>query len=304
MTDHHDQSDPTHHDATPVSAGALVRAAADDELTASDQMRLDDLLASQPGLASGLDFERNLRRATSRVMGSVVAPPGLSDRVRAAIRADNELGPGLEAAAAQTRQRSFWTRRKMASAVAAVLVLALSASLILQASRVSHIPLDPGQLVYRQQLAGFLTAQHDNTCQDLAKAKAGKLSFSDPSLLEEELTQRLGRHVRVPLCDKSRAVYFAGGGPCGVPGEGPSGHLVYNAESAPEISVFIKQDNGELPLQPGRTYAMNTRECGLPGSRILTRLEDGLLYFFVFDDGPGCRKALEALGVSSPSAEY
>jgi hypothetical protein len=301
MTDDQHQHDASH--ATPDSPGALLRAAADDELAADDRARLDDLLAGRPGLSSGIDFERDLRAACGRVLGAVAAPAGLADRVRTAI-ADDALAAGLEDASPRTTDRGFWSRRALLSAAPAA-VLLLAGALLFQASRVSRVPLDTDQLAYRQQLAGFLTEQHDKSCAGLVDAQQrDPLRFTEPTACEEAMTERLGRHVRVPLCDTSRAVYFAGGGPCGVPGQGPSGHFLYNADAAPDISVFVKQDNGELPLEPGRTYALNTRACGVPGSRILTRVDDGVLYFFVFNQGPGCQKALEALGVSAPSAEY
>lgn len=300
---------PHHHDHSGEqlslsSDAALVRAAADGEVTAADQRRLDGLLDSNPDWSSRMEFERSLREATGRVMGAVSTPAGLADRVRAAIRADDELADSIEALSPETRKPSFWTRRTWMS-VAAVFVLGLSAALILQANQLSRVNLSSDQLAYRQQLAGFLTTQHDKTCEDLVKAQhGGKLKFLDPTEYEAEMAKALNHAVKVPSCDRSRKVYFAGGGRCGVPGQGPSGHMVYNADFAPDISVFIKLDNGELPLKEGRTYALATEDCGLAGTRILTRSVDGVLYFFVFHDSAGCRKALEALGVGSPSAKY
>jgi len=298
-----------HHDhrgdeVTLTSDAALLRAAADGEVTAADQRRLDGLLDAHPHLQSSLEFERALRDATGRVMGAVSTPAGLADRVRAAIRADAEVADSIDALGEQTRKPAFWARRTWMS-VAAVFVLGLSAALIIQATQISQVSLSADQLAYRQQLAGFLSTQHDKTCQDLVEAqKGGKLKFSDPTEYEAEIAKVLNHAVKVPRCDRSRKVYFAGGGRCGVPGEGPSGHMVYNAEFAPNISVFIKLDRGELPLKEGRTYALATEDCGMPGTRILTRSVDGVLYFFVFREGSGCQKALAALGVDAPSARY
>lgn len=286
-----------------TSAGALLRAAADGEITASDQRRLDELLAEHPEFESTIAFERGLRGATGRVISAVEVPSGLADRVRAAIAADAQA-ESIQTLSTQTRERSFWSRRAWMSAAAAVLVLGLSAALILQANQVSRVSLNPEQRAYRQQLAGFLTTQHEKTCADLLEAQKGKLKFQNPTEYEAELAKSLSHAVKVPSCDRSRKVYFAGGGRCGVPGEGPSGHMIYNADFAPNISVFIKLDHGELPLKEGRTYALDTVECGVAGTRILTRSIDGVLYFFVFNEGSGCQKALEALGVGSPSARY
>jgi hypothetical protein len=286
----------------PVSTGALVRAAADGELTATDQRRLDELLADDPGLGSRIAFEQNLRQATGRVMGAVAAPVGLAERIQSAVASD-DLGESLEQLSEQSRQRSFWTRRSLIGSLAAVLVLGISAALIFQATRMNTVPLDANQLVYRQQLAGFLTDQHTQCCEDI-KVASSKLTLSDPTAFEELMTSRLGLPVDVPTPVDTELVRFAGGGPCHVPGEGPSGHLLYRANFGPEISVFVKPDNGELPLKPGRTYALNTKECGVPGSRILTLVKDGVVYFIVFDEGPGCQRALELLGISSPTAKF
>ena len=303
MSDEHNQSEGLRGDARPISGGALVRAAADGELTAADQRRLDELVADDPGLASGIIFEQHLREATGRVMGSVAVPAGLAERVRAAVAADDELGASLETLSDKTKQRSFWTRRSWVGAMAAVLVLGLSAALIFEATRVMNVPLDASQLVYRQQLAGFLIDQHDECCEDAKKAES-KLTLSDPSAFEDEMTMRLGLPVEVPTLGDSGLLHFTGGGPCHVPGEGPSGHVLYEAEFGPQISVFVKPDNGELPLKPGKTYALNTKECGVPGARILARVKDGVMYFFVFNDGPGCDRVLEMLGVEAPTAKF
>ncbi len=303
MSDDHIQSEGLQGGAQPISGGALVRAAADGELTAADQRRLDELVVDDPGLAAGIAFEQHLREATGRVMGAVAVPAGLGDRVRAAVAADDELGESLETLSEKTKQRSFWTRRSWVGALAAVLVLGLSAALIFEATRVMNVPLDAGQLVYRQQLAGFLTDQHDECCEDAKRAES-KLTLSNPSAFEEEMTRRLGLPVEVPVPGDSGSLHFAGGGPCHVPGEGPSGHVLYKAEFGPEISVFVKPDNGELPLKPGKTYALNTKECGVPGARILTRVKDGVMYFFVFNEGPGCERVLKILGVDAPTAKF
>ena len=290
-------------DDRPVSVGALVRAAADGELTATDQRRLDELIADDPGLVESMAFERHLREATGRVMGSVPVPAGLADRVRKAVAADDQLEESLETLSEQTKRRSFWTRRSWVGAMAAVLVLGVSAALIFQATRVMRVPLDANQLVYRQQLAGFLTGQHDQCCEDIRNA-ASKLTLSDPTAFEREMTSKIGLPVVVPTPVDTESIRFAGGGPCHVPGEGPSGHLLYQADFGPEISVFVKPDRGELPLKPGRTYALNTKECGVPGARILTLVKDGVMYFIVFNEGPGCQRALEMLGISAPTAEF
>ncbi len=293
---HADGSDGSHE------AEVLMRRAADGELSATDQARFDDLLAGDPSIAHQVAFEQRLRESTGRTMADVAVPMGLADRVLAAIQADEDLGASLEEIAEQTRRPSFWSRTSIRSAAAAVFVLGLSAALIYQATRLSSVPLDPGQMAYRQQLAGFLTGQHDRFCDDIAK-DALKTLMSDSASFEALMTSSFGHPVDVPE-SPAKEVRFAGGGPCHVPGDGPSGHGVYRADFGPEISVFVKPDNGELPLKPGRTYALKTKECGLEGAQILALVKDGVIYYFVFNEAPGCQKALQALGVAAPSAKF
>lgn len=283
---------------------SLIRLGVDHELSGDDVERYERLISSNPAMSERATFEQRLWASTGRVMGSVAVPVGLADRVLAAVASEEAMGESLDALGSHTRQRSFWSRPVIRSVAAAAFVIGLSAVLIFQATGLSSVPLDAGQMAYRQQLAGFLTERHDQFSDDIAK-DAFETELGDSGSFEAFMTTNFGRKVDVPEpAGDVKSVRFAGGGPCHVPGNGPSGHGVYRADFAPEISVFVKPDHGELPLKPGRTYSLKTKECGLEGTRILALVKDGVIYYFVFNEGPGCQKMLELLGVKPPSSEF
>ncbi len=66
----------------------------------------------------------------------------------------------------------------------------------------------------------------------------------------------------------------------------------------------MKPDSGELPFQPGKTYLLDTKECGLAGTRILAWVNEGLVYYAVLDESPACDKVFADLGIRPPSGKF
>lgn len=236
-------------------------------------------------------------------MGTTAAPVDLADRVRHAVATDDRLGERLEDLASDTRQRTFWVNRKITGAIAAVFVLALGLALVFQAFSVTNMRLDSSQLAYRQELAGFVAREHGRCCGDADAAKS-KLKFSDPAEAAKALSDLVGCGVALPCQNRRPDLKFDGAGPCGIPGRGPSAHVMYEPEIGPKVSIFLKPDSGELPFEPGKTYLLDTKECGVAGTRIVAWVKDGIVYYAVFDEGPGCEQVLAELGIAPPTVKF
>lgn len=292
-----DLSDHSH----PVSLGTLIRAAADGELTPEQQGALDDARRADLWVDDAVAFERSLRHAVCASMGAVSVPPGLRERVRAAIASDAASLP--EQLAEHTRRPSFWGTRRMTSLLAAMIVLTLGAALLFQAFSLSQSVLNASQLAYRQEVASFVATEHGRCCGSVDAAKT-KLSISDPAEAESVLSSLMGHPVSLPCQNRRPEIRFDGAGVCGIPGSGPSAHVMYHpADGGPKISIFLKPDSGELPFQPGKTYSLDTKKCGVVGTRILAWISDGLVYYAVFDETPGCEKVFANLGIRPPSGK-
>ena len=115
-------------------------------------------------------------------------------------------------------------------------------------------------------------------------------------------------HTDHPALFSGDTLFNAGAGNCHVPGSnGSSAHLRFDL-IAPDgsieqvVSVFVKADHGELPIEPGVTYALDTKACGESGTRVLTWTDGSLVYFIVADViNDGCVTLLKHLGVDNPS---
>lgn len=287
----------------PTSIGALIRAAADGELSPEQQRALDQARQADPQVDNALAFERGLRDAVCRAMGSLCAPAGLRQRVRGAIASGNALSLP-EGIAEHTRKPSFWGTRRTTSLLAAMIVLTLGAALFFQAISLSKPGLNASQLAYRQQVASFVAGEHGRCAgsSDLAKSK---LRISDPSEAESVLSELMGHSVSLPCQNRRPQIQFDGAGPCGIPGNGPSAHVMYHpADGGPKVSIFMKPNSGELPFQPGKTYLLDTKKCGVAGTRIIAWVNDGLVYYAVFDETPGCDKVFQDLGIRPPSDRF
>ncbi|MCL4220166.1 MAG: hypothetical protein KJZ65_02230 [Phycisphaerales bacterium] len=286
----------------PTSLGALIRAASDGELTPGQQRALDEARRADPQVDVAIAFERRLRDAVGSAMGSVAIPAGLAEQVRTAVASNAQSLP--EQLAEHTRRPSFWGTRRLTGLLAATIVLTLGAALLVQALSLSTPDLNESQLAYRQQVASFVASEHGRCCGSPDTARS-KLSISDPAEAESVLSAWMGHSVSLPCQNRRPEIRFDGAGPCGIPGSGPSAHVMYHpAAGGPRISIFLKPDSGELPFQPGKTYVLDTKKCGVAGTRIVAWINGGVVYYAVFDETPGCDKVFADLGISPPSAKF
>lgn len=282
---------------------AAIRAAADGELPPErEQTLLEDAVA-----AGQVAYERALRGATARVMGAVSAPPGLRDRVLAlageARQAEADaLAEGLEGRAEQTRDPAFWNAgRRLVAALAAVLVLTVAGVFIARVGGLAAAD----HAGYRTDLARFVTDEHARTLDESYASR--KYVYTAVDAAVENVADVLHRQPRVPPCGDSTR--FAGAAPCGVPGEGPSAHFRFNIAGEDSevcnrpISMFVKQDNNELEIEPGQAYEIVNAKCDLENHMVSVWRQNGLIYTLVSarSDAPLCSSFFESMGVRPPT---
>lgn len=299
-------SDLSSADLSPADLAALIRAAADGELNDAQT----DAVSERDGSAGAMiAFERGLRGAVASAMGGIEAPAGLRDRVLASARAasdEERLAENIESRSAQTRDRSFWNgsfwigQGRLAGAIAALLVLTVGVLFITQLSPFGG-EADP--LAYRTSLARFVTAEHERTLDEQAAHR--KYVFTNVNDAVEKTGGDLGEAPAVPPC--GGRTKFRGAAPCHLPGKGPSAHFQFSvdAEEGAEprtVSLFIRKDGGELPLDEGRAYRVNTKACNVDGVAIYVWRARGLLYTFVSSGANGsiCNVMLKDLGIAEP----
>lgn len=287
--------------------GAAIRAAADGELT--------DLQAGSLESDSGaIAFERSLRDATARTMGGVTAPAGLRESILAASREasaadDAALADALHARAEQTRSASFWSGTRVVGAMAAALLLAVVGVFAWTSTQNggSGGGLDTA---YRTNLAQFVAGEHTRTLDEAYADR--KYIYKAPDAAADAMKADLDRDPVIPPC--GGATTFAGASPCGVPGKGPSAHMqfvlpvhdengaIVEGAEGRKVSVFVKQDKGELELAEGTTYLVNAEACNLSDVYICVWRRNGLLYTLVSEDrnAPMCTTFLSQFGVDPP----
>jgi hypothetical protein len=278
---------------------AALRAAADGELTEEQARELSSLDGTADGRVA---FERGLRESVARSMGGVSAPAGLRERVLVAARAagDEALSDALTERSEETRDRSFWNGQgRLLGALAAVLMLAVGGVFV---SRMAGI--GGGPEAYRTNLARFVSAEHQRSL-DEAYAKR-KYCYTDVSAAVEETEGQLDAEPDMPPCgEKTR---FRGAAPCGVPGKGPSAHFQFVMDAGGEsrtVSLFVRRDGGELPIDERRAYRVNTKACNVEGVAIYVWRSEGLMYTFVASGQGGsiCNIMLKDLGIAEPEPD-
>lgn len=277
---------PEHHD--------LIRAYADGELSAADAAAFEARLANEPDLARRVAFERALRDRVSSVLGdSPSAPDALRGRIAAALASDTDetsLPPAQTDVIGGDTNRGFWSRSRVnVFAVAACLALVGGAVLIgiflpnidQQQQRAAA-----AQLV--QEAAALIATEH-NLCADNADRRAAKLRFDDV----DAAALGIATYLETPDDDlvpdlSALDLTFIGAGPCKVPGEHRSVHLMFkglangaNADSM--LSIYLTADAGQFdggadPMTIGEWYISDLRDAiGDP----VWRTTDGDLVWFI-----------------------
>jgi hypothetical protein len=308
------------------SVGALIRAAADQELTPEQVAEFERLCAERNCTEDRVRFERTLRESCGRVMtGSPCCTEMLRAKIVAmAARTRGEDGAGgvtgpesvadrVERLSSQTRTVGFW-RRSPGMAAAAALLLSAAGVLVWQASRLPTAPPPAGmthrQVAYRDRVAGFVSGEHTRCCRSDVAAQA-KLIHRDPAAARDHYAQAFGTgSVAVEAgAVEAGQVSFWGGGDCHVPGTTRSAHVRFDAVS-PEgepirLSLFVMPDNERLPLEPGTTYRLNASACDKAGVSLYAWCADGLTYLLVSEaKGEFCGMVRRALHAPVEMASY
>lgn len=274
--------------ADDLSVAAMLRACADGELCSEECDRLKRYLKEHPEAAGQVEFEKVLKGSCDRVMrSSSVCPDSLRGKIEAMVCAC-ATASNIEASNATTRQKNFWQRSPIMSAVAAVLVLAggaliwQSASIITKGSGLGFVQTTP--VAYAERVGNFVAREHMRCCDDKAAAK--KLIHDE---IEESIayfSERFATPVTTPASSTYDAqIRYYGGGDCSVPATEKSGHMRFDAVGSDEqpvsLSLFIAPDPELLGLEEGVTYLLNSTECSELGANLFAWVSDGVMYLLV-----------------------
>lgn len=302
-----------------LSVAALLRAAADGEVTAEQERRLELLIESDPELGRRFEAERELRSAVGRAFSDgPAAPAGLRERVASAMASadltDAAMTDDAEALptrmAPMTRDRSFWAgpaARVLAAAAALTLV-----ATVFVVTRGTGTDLEIGS---RTRAVQFVATEHSRCVTDIAQG-AGKFELTNVSEMPGVTGAVLGREISLAdlLASDVQNVNFVDAGRCHVPGGGSSMHLRFEApvgeidqatgEAYVErFSLFVQQDQGRLGLEEGVSYELDPSggEVDLKSPSIFVWSRGGLVYYLVVDTPKACPKLRQKLEVPENS---
>ncbi len=297
MTNDHDHPEHAQENGQPMNIAALLRAAADGELTECQCQALEAHCAQCDDAECQIAFEKALRACCGRVMSTPCCPDALrakivamtSDGAKAPLVAqdDEALARRIAESNQRTRSRRFWARSPMMSAAAALLILTAGALVWQSASlanRNTPTHFTPTQASYFSRVSDFAIREHTRCCDDtIAQAKLVKLDINEAT---EYFSQAFGSQVVVPDIDQdSGQVKFFGGGDCHVPSTARSGHLRFDVTNPDgkriSLSLFVSPDPGLLPMEEGLIYALDSEACAAAGTRLFAWVRDGIQYLFV-----------------------
>ncbi len=286
-----------------LPTAAMLRCAADGELTLSQQAALEAHLAAHPGDAARIRFERDLRQACARAMAGqgAAAPAELRARI-----AGLTAAPAAPAAAPQPAAepevvvvagRIGAARfQRWASLAAAVLLLGAGAALLVRGGMLTRgAPGDTASAAV--VLTNFLSQEHKRCSSGREGSFAQRLRVTDLSRVPEAVQQVLGKPVSVESMAEAD-FQFIGAGSCRVPGAEKSVHLLFRRmrdgqPAGPPVSLFIEPDTGRLNLEEGVTYAVEEGGRDIP--RVIAWTHDGLVYYLVTSCSVTCESARHGL---------
>lgn len=283
------------------SIGALIRAAADGELTDEQVAAFEKLCAERNCTEDRVRFEQTLRECCGRVMGA----PSCSEALRARVQAlAEQTRPGAVRGgrAPASGRPGFWAGAPLLTLAATVLLTAAGV-FVWQAARLPG-PAAPGaahhEVAYRDRIAGFVADEHARCRTD-----AAALSLRDLDQARRHFVSAFGTEC-VGLSDAD-SLTFRGGGDCRPPGADRAAHFRFDAASAGgeplAVSLFVMPDNGRLPLEDGTTYRMNARACTESGLTLHAWRAEGLLYLLV-SEADACDAARRSLNAPLQTAGF
>lgn len=295
-----------------VSVAALIRLAADGEISAAQERLLEIELERDPALGRRIEAEQRLRASVERSFASgPAAPAGLRERVASAMaEADLADGSGSDAVeavptrmAAMTRRPSFW-----AGPAARVLAAAAALALVATVFVVSREPASESPIGSRTRAVSFVASEHGRCVADIAPG-AGKFHVTNAADMPGLTGEVLGTEITLSDLVQSgvQNVRFIDAGRCHVPGGGASMHLRFEVPTAGDavehFSLFVQQDRGTLQLAEGVSYELDPSDGGtidLKSPSIYVWLRAGFVYYLVVDNAKACGTIRERL--SAPAA--
>ncbi len=293
----------------PMNVAALLRAAADGELSDCQSDQLDAYLAANPEAQSQIEFEKALKGCCSRAM----TKPSCPDALRAMIQAiaadtspaqdDSAYAARIEASNEHTRSKSFWMRSPMMSAAAALLIL-VAGTMIWQSASYSFNNSAPEHLNSRQasyfnRVSNFVVDEHERCCDDRAAQR--KLIKHDIEQATQYFSEAFEAPLTMPVMNEEEGqIEFYGGGDCAVPSTKRSGHLRFDAISPDgeriSLSLFVSPDPKLLPMEEGKTYAINAKACTDAGTHLFAWVNGGVQYLLVSEAGEDmCKKVRDIM---------
>lgn len=294
-----------------------LRARADGEFP--DDPPVSDESADQAGDQARIAFEQGLRESVNRVMGADAAPDGLRERLLTAMRAEADAsaasvtvaGAGdegvLRPAMGDTRDRSFWAR-SAPQWLAAAAAIALAVTLVVAGiNRVTGpAPDSPFTIREAAAVSSYVTRAHES-CSDFGAYYERKFSLRTIDEAVEHVDDYLSfvpEDLRGKLERLEDAGFtFAGLGPCAIPGEGRSVHLIYRPanESRSTLSLFI-QETGERVEGMCQEHCF-TADCDTSDGRLVVWKCDGALHYLYAKDAASLEAARTAMKAPARDAK-
>ncbi|HZW09218.1 MAG TPA: hypothetical protein VFF69_04880 [Phycisphaerales bacterium] len=278
-----------------LSVGALLRLAADDELTPEQSARVEAHLAAHPEDADRIAFERSLRSACSRACcPQCCAPPGLRERIMVRGRSAPDEQPtgrlGLMRAAA-----------RVAAAAALVLLVAVAGYMVGRADPPrDRLVIEPttGRAL-AASVAGFVRREHSR-CTESGPAIDSKFYVTDPAAVPAEFAAIVGKAVAFPTVAQAeeRGLEFVDAGLCHPP-SGEAMHVRFRTAAGQPVSLWVQLDDGSLGIEDGVTYTMGAGENCVRFWRV-----DGVRYILVCPDEQAAPIATLALAMPTPVRSF
>jgi len=282
---------------------ALLRLAADGELTPEERRRVDAHLSQHPEDRARVAFEQSLRDRVATLMSRDVpdAAP-LRESIVAAMRQESET-PAAPVQAARSdddatrvirrTDRSFWRRSLTPIAIAAGILLAATATIIVRQAMVQTAAptwLDRAQ---GAEVARFVEDEHLR-CAALDDQTNTKFTAHTMTEAQQLIADRLGGSS-MPLDLSSMGMTLAGAGGCTVPGGGESVHILYRPQSpdARPVSLFVQVDTTDFQGEDDECLCLNDYA---DDHEVLLWRRDGLIFYLVCPRGEAADRVLNTLG--------
>ncbi|MBX3359669.1 MAG: zf-HC2 domain-containing protein [Phycisphaeraceae bacterium] len=299
-----------------LSIPALLRAAADSELSPAERARLEAHLAAEPADRQRIEFDRHLRHAVARVMTAptAAAPLAFRNRLSEALAATPQIeaqtqplsdSPAIAGHISRADPvDSIEDRRRRLSAnwwwaAAAVLAVAgVSATILLtrapapepEKPRIAiDVPVPtpavpPAEAAYDGVVPlKYLANAHRKF--DVTDPKAiSSLQRTDPVEVSDDFRKYLGRHINIDDIERLGFV-FRGSMPVE---DGRVYHYVFGrkvegAEDGAEerLSLFIEKETGAQRFTEGIAWSTRAGPADTDSPHVLAWCTEGMVYFLV-----------------------